>query len=58
MRKKHFRLFFFSKGLAVCACYKNPNPFNPLKAKLTYFLSVGIVDPLIRQGGMKNKLKR
>ena len=48
----------FTEALAAIACLRNPDPYVPLKAKITIFISLDLIDPLIRGQLIKNPLKR
>jgi len=48
----------FCEGLAVISCLRNPDPYVPLKAKITIFVSLDLINPLIKGQLIKNAIKR
>lgn len=48
----------FCEALAAVACLRNPDPYVPLKAKITIFISLDLINPLIKGQLIKNSIKR
>ena len=48
----------FCEALAAVACLKNPDPYVPLKAKITIFVSLDLINPLIKGQLIRNAIKR
>lgn len=48
----------FKEALAAVAVYRQPDPYVPLTTKLAIFITHDIIKPLLKNGLMRNKIKR
>lgn len=48
----------FCQALAAVSCLRNPDPFIPLKVKISVFVTFDLINPLIKGQLIKNAIKR